>query len=694
MPPKPAKERRFVPKELSWLAFNRRVLQEARDPDVPLLDRLRFLGIYSSNLDEFYRVRVATLRRLALLGSRTLGLIGYDAGDVLEKVRRTVLELSAEYETAYEEIVEGLAAAGVCLRTPDQLDEGQRGWMRRRFRERIRAEIAPLLLMHRDHVPDLRSGSLQLVVRLSDSKDRHKTRHALIELPPHLPRFHVLPGRGAHREVLILDDIVRDRLPAIFALFPHDKREAWAMRLSRDAELDMDDDIRLGWSAKMAASLKKRERGAPVRLVYDSAMPKETLALVTGKLGVSKHDTLVPGGRHLRRSDFIQFPEIGRRKLRYPAPLVAPHCDLPEDGSLLASIRRRDVLLHVPYNPFDQFVELLREAALDPKVTAIRMTLYRLARHSDVIRSLIAARRCGKEVTAVVELQARFDEQANIDWAERLKEAGVEVIFGIPGLKVHAKLLMIERRGDHGSEFVAGVGTGNFNEDSAAVFEDMLLLTADRRITKEVAQLFTYFRRSYLHIRFQHLLVSPWITRERVDGLIAAEVARAKKGHRALVDLKLNHLADPAMVETLHQAAEAGVEVRLNVRGMFSMQPGQSRGGTPIQAMAVIDRYLEHSRLLRFHQGGKPLLYLGSGDLMPRNLDHRIEVYAPVLSPRIRAYVERVMDLHWEDRASARVLDDKQSNQRRAGHGRKRPRVQQEIARLNQELHRCPEQGD
>jgi polyphosphate kinase len=622
---------------------------------------------------------------------RARKILGYDPVAVLEQVRQGVLELSAEYDATYDEILRQLATAGIELVPCDGLSPAERDWVRDLFRRRIRAQIAPLLLANRQRIPDLPTGSLQLLVRMSDSAGRRKPRHALIELPARLPRFHVLPGGGRRTRVILVDEIVRLELPSIFALFKHDIHEAWAIRLTRDAELDVDDDFSMSWSAKLSAGLKKRERGLPVRLVYDATLPPEMLKLAMRKLAITKQDTLMPGGRHLRRSDFIQFPEVGGRRLRYPPALVVPHGELPADGSLLASIRKGDRLLHVPYNPFAQFIDLLREAALDPKVKSIRITLYRLARNSHVILSLIAARRNGKQVTAVVELQARFDEEANIHWAERLKAAGVEVVFGVPGLKVHSKLLLIERLEAKGGGLYAVVGTGNFNEESAAVFEDMLLMTADRRITREVAMLFNFFRKSYLQLKFQHLLVSPWITRERVAQGIDAEIAAARKGRPAALDFKLNHLADSALIAQLTRAAEAGVAVRLNVRGMFSLLPGQVREGRPIEAMAVIDRYLEHSRLMRFERGGKPLLVLGSGDLMPRNLDRRVEVFAPVYDERIRRYIEQVLELHWADEASARILDDKQRNRRRGEGRRGGLRVQQEIARLNRQLHGTPE---
>jgi polyphosphate kinase len=672
---------RFVPKELSWLTFNHRVLQEAGDARVPLVERLRFLGIASSNLDEFFRVRVATLKRLTRLGARARRLIGHDPAEVLEQVRRGVLEFNREYDEVFQDVLVRLDKAGIHLVDDKGLDAEQAAFVREHFRRHVRAELSPVLLGRGGRLPDLHERNVYLAVRLEEG-GKGKARHALVDLPAELPRFLVLPGSGRGRSIILLDDVVRLMVPEIFALFQPARAEAWAFKITRDAELEVDDDLALSYSAKLTAGIKRRAHGAPVRFLYDAAMPQELLSLVARKL-TTRRDTLIPGGRIHKRSDFLRFPAVGGPRLQYPAAVSTPHSRLPAEGSLLAAIRIRDVLLHVPYNPFSQFVDLLREAALDPKVTGIHMTLYRVARNSDVIRALISARRNGKQVTVVVELQARFDEQANIRWAEQLRDEGVEVVFGVPGLKVHSKLLLIERGRDG---LYAGVGTGNFNEDTAAVFEDMLLLTADRRITREVAQLFAYFRKTYLQVQCQHLLVSPWGTRLRVDELIQAETARAREGRPARIDIKVNNLADHALIDRLYKAAAAGVELRLNVRGMFGMRPDGPREGRPIQAMAVIDRYLEHSRVLRFHGGARPQFFLGSGDILPRNLDRRVEVMVPVYDPDIRAYLERVLDLYWEDRASARIMDDGQSNRRRADSG-SGPRVQEEIARLNQELH-------
>lgn len=679
---------RHLPKELSWLAFNARVLQEAQDPSVPLIERVRFLGIYSSNLDEFFRVRVATLRRLAKLGKTALKQIHHDPQAVLDEVQRRVLLLHKSYNNTYQQLISELALNGIRLINEQQLDDSQREFCRDHFQRKIRSELSPLLIRPREPLPDLHDGNIYLAVRMWDSKGKRKKRHALVELPHSLDRFVVLPGKGPETTLVIVDDIVRMMMPSIFALFKQDTMAAWTIKLTRDAELDLDDDLSLSYSAKMAASLKKREHGLPVRFVYDEALPTDFLNLLTHLFKISANDTLLPGGRYHNRSDLISFPEVGRRKLRYPAAMVTPHRQIPLTDSILSVIRRRDLLLHVPYHPFGQFVNLMREAALDPKVSSIQATLYRLARNSSVIRSLITARRNGKHVRAVVELQARFDEQANIDWAQRMREEGIEVIFGVPGLKVHSKMVLIERKLREGTQKFACVGTGNFNEDTARVFEDMLLMTADPRITKEVDQIFRFFNKTYLQLDFKHLLVSPWNTRSTIEELIRFEMAEAQAGRPATIQIKNNNLADFPLIDLLYEAAEAGVHLKLNVRGMFSMRPGHKDHPGKIEAMGIVDRYLEHSRIMHFHHGGEARIYLGSGDLLPRNLERRVETFAPIYDPALRSYIEQVLALHWEDNRKARVLNHDLDNRYRGRQGRRGGRrVQDQIARLNRKLH-------
>ncbi len=681
----PELEGDLVPKELSWLSFNARVLQEARDPSVPLIERVRFLGIYSSNLDEFFRVRVATLRRLCQIGDRARTLIGHDPAVVLEQVQRCVIDLHKKYNNTYNEVIAELASNRIFLVNEQGLDEEQVAWIESFFYRVLQAELSPILLDLKHEMPSLQDRSIYLAVVLSDSRVRRKKRYALIELPRHLDRFIVLPKRGRETTIIMIDDVIRLMLPSIFSLFRHDTFQAWTIKLTRDAELDLDDDVSLSYSEKLMGGLKKREKGLPVRFVYDETIEPRFLSALMKRLGVSRNDTLLPGGRYHNRRDLIDFPEVGSASLRYPPLEQVDHSRLPHRRSKLTVMRKQDLLLHTPYNPFQQFVSILREAALDPRVRKIKTTLYRLARNSDVIRALITARRNGKQVTAVVELQARFDERANLHWAEELAEEGVEVIFGVAGLKVHSKLVLIEREEKTGRKRYACIGTGNFNEDTSRTFEDLILLTCHEGICREVAQLFRFFSRPFTQLRLRHLVVSPWNSRDTLKLLIDKETSEAGQGREADIHLKMNNLGDAEIVRLLYRAAAAGVKVRLNVRGMFTARPGEVPGTENMESMAIIDRYLEHSRIWRFHNGGDPRYYLGSADILPRNFERRVEVMVPVYDPSLRAYLDRMLDLYWQDDRKARLLDGNQQNRYRdRGKGE---RVQKALTRLNRELH-------
>ncbi|MCA9782773.1 MAG: polyphosphate kinase 1 [Candidatus Cloacimonetes bacterium] len=678
---------RYLPKELSWLLFNQRVLQEASDPSVPLIERIRFLGIYSSNLDEFFRVRVATLRRLCQLGDRARSYIGHDPHRVLEAVTRTVAQLHADYNSTYDDVIQELHRNRIHLLNETQLSPEQEAWVRSFFRANVQTELSPVLFKPGEPLPSLQERSIYLAVRMSDSRKKRKQRYAMIELPPDLQRFVVIPGQDDEDTLIFVDDIVRLMLPEIFALFKQDVYEAWTVKLTRDAELDLEDDISLSYSAKMAEGLKRRKEGLPVRFVYDGSLPRDFLKQLMRKMGVTQEDTLLPGGRYHNRSDLIRFPQVGSRSLRYPAEAPVTHSGLPLDGSLLSAIRKRDRLLHFPYNPFQQFVMLLREAALDPKVQRIRITLYRLAQNSDVIRALITARRNGKRVLVVVELQARFDENANLNWAQQLQDEDIDVVFGVAGLKVHSKLVHIEREERGKTAGYVCIATGNFNEDTAGAFEDMMLLSARPELVHEVSQLFEFFTKPYLQLKFHHLLASPWNTREALGLLIAKEISEARAGRRAEIHLKLNNLGDYALIDQLYEAAEAGVRVRLNVRGMFCARAGKDTVGRQIQAMAVVDRYLEHSRIYSFHNGGSPRYYIGSGDFLPRNFERRVETAVPIMDPGIQAYLQELLEIYWKDSRKARLLDTEQPNSYRDGDHQSGLRAQEEIRNLVMRTH-------
>jgi polyphosphate kinase len=660
-------------KEISWLSFNARVLQEAADSTVPLIERLKFLGIFSSNLDEFYRVRVATLKRLSRLGKRAKKIIGQSPKKILKEIQDTVLIQNKAFEAIYQEILKQLAAEGIFLINERQLDAEQREFLLAYFRDEVRPKLIPLMIDQVNRFPELRDQSIYLAVCLSEKSKPGKAQFALIELPTDiLPRFLILPQRDGARYLILLDDVVRFGLKDIFAPFDFDLFEAYTVKITRDAELDIDDDVSESVIKKVSQSLKTRKQGSPVRLIYDSRLPSSFLRIFVRKLRIDGEEALIPGGRYHNFRDFMKFPDFGLSRLRYKPEPKLRHPDLHPNVSLFEVIAKKDLLLHWAYHSFDHLIDLLREAAIDPKVTSIKMTIYRAAQYSSVLNCLINAAKNGKSVVVLLELRARFDEAANIAWADRLREEGVRVIFGVQGLKVHCKMCLISRRQKKRQVLYAVLGTGNFNEETAKIYSDHALLTANKKVTQEVHNLFEFFETTYKLSPFRQLIVSPFNTRKKIIRLIQSETMVAEKGNNAWIFLKANNLTDPEMIQALYEAGRAGVRVRLIIRSMFSLQAGVPGLSENIEAVSIVDKYLEHTRIFVFANGGKPLFFLSSADLMPRNLDQRIEVTFPIFDPSVRRELESFLDLQWKDNVKARLLDKGPSNQiRSAGPGKK-----------------------
>ncbi|HPF34030.1 MAG TPA: polyphosphate kinase 1 [Candidatus Krumholzibacteria bacterium] len=645
----------FIPKELSWLAFNARLLQEADDPDVPPLERLKFLGIYSNNLDEFYRVRVATLRRLARLGRKSRGLIRHDPAEVLERVQAEARRQADRFNALYGRILEDLATHGIHVVDESGLSKAQAEFVTAYFRDKVRHRINPILLTKTTALRPLQDRSIYLAVRLEDSTGEKPPLDILMEMPTDvLPRFVILPDRKQDRCVIYLDDVIRANLHEIFAMFPHDVRRAWMVKFSRDADLDLDDDIQESYMARITRSLKKRGHSSTVRFVHDATMPSDLLDVLLEKLEIPRDDSVHPGARYHNRSDLVKFPDLGVPGLTYAPIAPIPHPDLPAGRSGFEAMAERDILLHFPYHPYDHVLDVLREAALDARVTSIQIALYRVARHSAVVNALINALRNGKEVTVVMELQARFDEEANLHWTERLREEGARVFVDVPGLKVHAKACLITRLERRRMRRYAMIGTGNYNEDTARFYSDLTLMTADPDLTDEVAHMFDLIRRPYQASAFRHLVVSPYNAREEFTRRVEREIALGPRGR---LDVKLNNLSDDLMVAKLYEASRAGVPVRLLVRGMFSVRPGIAGVSENIRAGGLIDRYLEHARIIVFGNDGDPEVWIGSADWLPRNFEKRIEVMVPIREPRLRDLLLALFDLHDADTVKTRVLD-------------------------------------
>ncbi|UOQ78713.1 polyphosphate kinase 1 [Hymenobacter sp. 5516J-16] len=645
-------------RELSWLAFNRRVLQEAQNPEVPLLERIKFLAIFSSNLDEYFKVRVATLRRLVKLKKKTRAKLGEDPvvqlRDLLEEVGRQQQEFGDTFRNG---ILPELRAQHIHLVSEHDLTTEQRQWVDEYFRQHVQDLLSPIILDENLHHLFLRDQSVYLTFLLSQPENRKKQeleRVVVMELPTkrHGGRFVRLPDQGEEKFVMFLDDVVRCCARELFPKYQ--KVQVHAVKLSRDAELDIQEEVSGNMLAKIKSSLQKRETGYPARLLYDPAMPKEVLRAVMQKTGIGKEE-LVEGSRYHNFRDFFGFPDFGLAELQYEPMPPLPHPTLPRTGKMLPAIAERDHLLHPPYQSFDYVTRLITEAAQDPQVSSLSITLYRVAGKSEVAKALLKAAKNGKQVTVVVELKARFDEESNMFWAEKLQKAGANVIYGIPELKVHSKLLLITRAEDDQNRLYAYLSTGNFNEKTSEIYADHGLFTANPEITRDVVEVFRYFHdRQDKTGQFHNLLVAPFELREKLVALIDHEIQLAQKGKDAYIILKLNALQDERMILKLYEASQAGVRIELLIRGISCLIPELAGQSENIQQRGMVDRFLEHGRIYVFGNGGEEKVYVASSDWMARNLDRRVEVAFPILQDDLRAEVRHMLDLQRQDNVKAR----------------------------------------
>ena len=646
-------------KEISWLSFNERLLQEASKPEVPLIERLKFLGIYSNNLDEFFRVRVAILRRLAMIGQLELAE-GGNPREVLSQIEEIVVEHSNRFEDIYNQILKELANENIFIINEKQLTPEQGEYVTLYFKREVRPRIMPIILKKGNKMPLLRDDAIYLAVDMSKNR---KSEYALIEVPTDLlPRFVILPSNNDKTHIILLEDVIRYELDDTFYMFSYQKISSYIFKLTRDAELDLDDDVAESYVKLVAKSIVKRGNSALVRFVHEKEIPENLLSFLLYKLNFKKEDVVIGGSRIHNFKDFMDFPMIGNEHLYYKPISPVKHRKIVHGQTYLNSISKSDILFHFPYHSFFHFIDLLREVSIDPKVTEIKMTGYRMARNSHVINALINAARNGKKVTMVLELRARFNEQENIEYGNMLDKENVKVILGVPGLKVHSKLCLITRKEKRETKKYAFVGTGNFNEVTAKVFSDQLLCTCDPNITRDVTRVFDFFDRNYKIGRFQHLLVSPFTMRKKMIAMIKQEVLNAKAGIEARIYLKCNNLVDMEIIGKIDEAAKCGVDVRLNIRGMFSMYTSSADGKINIPAIGMIDRYLEHSRLYYFFNGGDEKLYISSADFMARNLDRRVEVAVPIYDKEIKEELLDFFNLQWQDNSASRILDNDLNN--------------------------------
>ena len=664
----PKLNKQILNREVSWLHFNGRVLQEAADLRNPLIERLKFLGIFSNNRDEFFRVRVATVNRMLKVDK-----VHYDTSinpkKVLKEIDEIVQSQEKDFMSIYGQIVKDLAGQNIFILDESNLSDDQGNFVRRYFQDMVRANLFPIMITSLRDISTLRDRSIYLAVVLGKADKSVKEDYALIEVPRNLSRFLVLPAEGAKKFIILLDDVIRYCLSEIFNVFGWDTYSAYTVKITRDAELDIDTDISKSFLETMTESLKQRKRGNTVRFVYDNSIPAELLKILTRRLDIRKDDPIRGGGRYHNFKDFMNFPNVGPKSLEYEKLPPLRHKDLPPQASILAAIRQKDIMLHYPYQSFQYIIDLLREASIDPKVRSIKMTIYRAAQDSSVIKTLINAARNGKYVTVFMELQARFDEEANIQWTSRLQEEGVKVIQGIPGFKVHSKLILIRRKENNKNFFYAHIGTGNFNEDTARVYADDALLTSDPKITSDVVNAFHQMEANYRPMKYKTLTVAPFLMRNFFLKLIARETRNAEAGREAWIILKLNNLVDEHLVRKLYKASQAGVKIRMIIRGICVLVPGIPGISENIEAVTIIDRFLEHSRVLVFCNGGDHLYYISSADWMIRNFDNRIEVACPVFDKNIQNELKTMLDLQLKDNIKARIIGPGLPNQYRKTDG-------------------------
>ncbi|WP_440885224.1 polyphosphate kinase 1 [Vibrio campbellii] len=655
-------EKLYIEKELSWLSFNERVLQEAADKTVPLIERIRFLGIFSNNLDEFYKVRFADVKRRILISQERGG--SDNSKHLLTKMQTKALKLNEQFDELYGDLIREMARRRIFLVNENQLDDTQKRWITKYFRKEVMPHITPLLIKDDiDVLQFLKDEYAYITVDLR--KDDH-SQYALLEIPTdHLPRFVMVPEQKGKRRktIILLDNIIRYCLDELFkGFFDYDELNGYAMKMTRDAEYDLRLEIEYSLLEQMSEGVNQRLTAMPVRFVYEREMPQEMLDFLCSKLQISNYDSLIPGGRYHNFKDFIGFPNVGREYLENK-PMPPMKCaDFEGYANSFDAIKAKDILLYYPYHTFDHISELVRQASFDPKVLAIKINIYRVAKDSRLMNSLIDAVHNGKSVTVVVELQARFDEEANIEWSKVLTDAGVHVIFGAPGLKIHSKLLLINRREEGEIVRYAHIGTGNFHEKTARIYTDFALLTADQEITNEVRNVFGYIENPYRPVRFNHLIVSPRNSRKQLYRLIDGEIANAKAGKKAALTIKVNNLVDKGIVNKLYGASNAGVKINMIIRGMCSLVPGIEGVSENIRIISIVDRFLEHPRVVITHNDGDPQVYISSADWMTRNIDHRIEVAAPVRDPRLKQRIIDITNIHFTDTVKARLIDKEMSN--------------------------------
>ncbi|MCU0334586.1 MAG: polyphosphate kinase 1 [Chitinophagaceae bacterium] len=684
-----AAKKNIIPRDISWLSFNARVLQEANDPTVPLKERIRFLGIHSNNQDEFFRVRVATLKRMQEVmkkGVKAAMHLEKSPDFILGEIHRIVLQQQNEFARIWENIVKELAKEKVFLITEKQISKEQQAFIEKYYDEQVSPNLIPLMIEDIPQMPYLRDKSIYLGVVMRKKKSAYHQKYALIEIPAKaVGRFVLLPSRQGEKHIMLLEDVIRYNLPHIFSYFGYDHFSAHIFKVTKDAELDIDNDIATDTAQRIERSLKKRREGRPVRFVYDKEMDAGLLEYLMRRLNLSRKDNLIPGGRIHNFRHFMDFPDVlPARNARKPS-FIHPALD---DGKRITDVvQQQDVMLSFPYHDFTSLIHLLREAAMDPDVSTIKLTAYRLASNSRIINALINAVRNGKKVTVVIELRARFDEEANLEWKKILEQEGVKVLIGFPNLKVHAKLCLIRKKVKNKTIQYGFVSTGNLNEKTARIYGDFCLMTSNRLIMADINRVFNHLEKptpTMAQLRLcKTLLVCPVNMRKTLHAHINREIAHAKAGKPARIIIKVNSLSDELLITHLYKAAEAGVEIKMIIRGIFCARFDAVKLTKQQQpyCISIVDEYLEHARILVFHNQGKPDVYISSADFMVRNLDHRIEAAAPVTDPEIKQELLDILEIQLSDNVKARRLDKELKNEYVKPVGKKKTKSQVEVYR-------------
>lgn len=664
--------KRYVNREISWLAFNERVLQEAEDANVPLLMRIKFLGIFSNNLDEFFRVRVATLKRIIRINTNSSmknkevkSKLGFNPKSIEKRVHDTVVKQQKRFEEIYENIKQELKQYNIHIIDESELNDHQGEKVIQYFHDKVRPVLVPLMIKNRPQFPKLRDGSIYLAVVLEKKKVQEKD-FALIEIPTNkVSRFFVFDREEGGKNVMLLDDVIRYSMHEIFAMFGYNHYSAYTIKITKDAETDIDNDVSKSFLELMTIAVKKRTEGRPVRFIHDQEIDKDLLKFLIEKLNVTADDNLISAGRYHNFKDFMGFPTLGPPHLDNRPNPPLEHKDIRPNRSIFRIIKQRDIMLHFPYQSFHPIIDFLREAAIDPQVKYVKATLYRVAKRSNIINALINARKNGKEVTVIIELQARFDEEANIRWAKELQDEGVKVVHGQQDLKVHSKLLLVGREEEGKMVRYANISTGNFNEDTSRIYADDSLLTTHKGITKDVSKVFDILeskQQPTVNMKFKHLLVSPQHLINKLFDFIDVEIANAREGKEAYVIAKMNSLNDEGMIEKLYEASQAGVIIQLIIRGICSLRPGVKGLSENIEAISIVDKYLEHSRVYIFCNGGEERCYIASADWMERNLRRRIEVACPIYDEKTVKRLKQILKFQWEDNIKARIHDQEAGN--------------------------------